>query len=82
LNETSKLIDWQELIDEELIIAALSKSSKKYIVTSTNYLRLFKENNLGLFVSEEMPIVQAYLRFGANAIVEVLDYGSYNLENY
>jgi hypothetical protein len=82
LNETSKLIDWQELIDEELIIAALSKSSKKYIVTSNNYLRLLKEINLGLVVLEEMPIVQAYLRFGANAIVEVLDYGSYNLENY
>ncbi len=70
-------------IEDELVLDALSRSSKRYYVTSHNYLRLMPEDDYlikrGIYLKEELSAVAAYKKFGGNAITEVIDYGCFDL---
>ncbi len=70
-------------VDENIIQAALTESILRYYVTSDNYLRLMPEAEFlleqGISTIEILSVLDAYKKFGSDAITEVIDYGSYNL---
>lgn len=63
---------------EEKVISALSKSKLMYFVTPELRLRLYtgKETD-----ASPITILEAYKRYGGDAITEVIDYGSYDVTN-
>ncbi len=71
-------------IDEKTLVAALKESKELYYLIDFNgqiLLRLMPirkdilEGEISI-LEKEIPIIQAYLRFGGDAITEVVDYGS------
>jgi|GEM_PF-6231372 len=75
--------DTQSIMNEADVLKILIKSSKTYFVTSHNYLRAspipVELVSNGISIVETMSVVDAYKKYGADAITEVIDYGSYNL---
>jgi hypothetical protein len=70
-------------VDKSTILASLAESKLQYYVTSDNYLRLMPKVNYlldqGISIIETLSVLEAYKKFGGDAITEVIDYGSYNL---
>ncbi|MCA6381569.1 MAG: hypothetical protein IM606_05955 [Cytophagales bacterium] len=71
--------NYQEEIPAKLVIEALEKSRKIFIVTDKGYLRLNLPNDKSSKVIGNLSVVEAYKKYGSNAINEVIDYGSFNV---
>ncbi|PZF75032.1 hypothetical protein [Taibaiella soli] len=80
---TYKREDGQKELDEFIIEKALTDSQLRYYVASNNSLRLMPEDlylqGQGVKIIEILSVLDAYKKYGADAITEVVDYGSYNL---
>lgn len=71
--------DFQQDIPQDLVINAFGQSKKVFLVTDMGYLRLNLPND-GITKSvETLSVLEAYKRFGGDAINEVIDYGSFNI---
>ncbi len=70
-------------VDQHIVRAALGESKLQYHVTSQHYLRLMPEpeflKEIGIETVEILSVLEAYEKFGGDAITEVVDYGSFNL---
>ena len=70
-------------VDEYLIVKALENSKLKYYVTSHNYLRLYPDSQpiQDLKPDEIKPfnVLEAYKKYGGDAITQVMDYGSWQI---
>lgn len=69
-------------ISDEIVKQSFSESKVKYIITTDNILRLELDEyskSLGLRIKETISILEAFNRYGGNAVTEVFDYGSFDL---
>jgi hypothetical protein len=66
-------------VDESIVIEALSQSKTK-LYTNGDWLRLFEVNNEP--IKHLYTILEAYQKFGGDAITEVFDYGCVKIKSY
>ncbi len=64
---------------EDIVLSALVESTKIYYTTEINTLREFGKGYRGEKILEKFPILEAYYRYGGDAISEVIDFGSWGL---
>ena len=74
------------VIDDKIVKDIFGKSKKKFYVADNNYLRFYPEINNYLrekIVSygNVLTILEAFEKYGGDAITEVFDYGSFNLNS-
>lgn len=79
-----KKYDSQEVLPNSIVIALLSQSEELFSVCTDGNLRSESTKySFDIGVKEELNAVEAFQRYGGNALCEVIDFGSCNIpENY
>lgn len=83
LGNIDLLVYGRNEVSDEIIRESFAKSKIQYYIISNNTLRVNINDSLesiGLEILETITILQAFERFGGDAITEVFDYGSYDLD--
>lgn len=80
LIEQLKCYSTKDFLEEDIVIEFLSQSDEVFSICSDGNLRSRKTNygfDIGLL--EELNAVEAYKKFGGNALSEVIDKGSWKI---
>ena len=80
LLEQLKGHDYNEVLSSSMIISILSQSDELFSVCADGNLRLrATKYSFDIGIEEELTAVEAFQRYGGNALSEVIDYGSYKI---
>ena len=63
-------------VDNSIVINTLSQSNKIYCIDSENILRVYQQ---GMNNIQTMRILEAYNLYGADAVTEAIDKGSFKV---
>lgn len=82
LLEQLKEYDYQEILQSSVVITILSQSKELFSVCADGNLRSWSTNySFDIQAGEVLNAVEAFQRYGGNALCEIIDYGSYKIQH-